>query len=115
MAVHSCSRTHLRAALNLSTEAQDNHLRALVLTLVAAQYVHTSTEHAQTMLTTAEQLAAGLGAQPKSTKDSDNKKTGAPNASAVNGRPGGDGVGNAYLRLWIGERSLGRFACPLDK
>ncbi|KAF8912002.1 hypothetical protein CPB84DRAFT_1812174 [Gymnopilus junonius] len=100
------TKTHLRAALNLSTEAQDNHLRALVLTLVAAQYVHTSTEHAQTMLTTAEQLAAGLGAQPKGVKDNDNKKVYASNPLAANGKLGGDGVGNAYLRLWIGERSL---------
>lgn len=97
------SRTHLRTALNLSTAAQDNYLRALVLALVAAQYVHTSVEHAETMLGTAEQLAAGLGALPKAAKT--------PEAAAkkelVKHASGGDGIGNAHLRLWIGERSLG--------
>ena len=55
-------RSNLRTALQLSTSAQDNHLRALILSLIASQYVHTSVEHAETMLATAEQLAAGLGA-----------------------------------------------------
>ena len=68
------TRSQLRIALNLSTSAQDNHLRALVLALVAAQYVHTSTEHAETMLSTAEQLAAGLGAQPKTLAKVDTSK-----------------------------------------
>ncbi|KAF8956457.1 hypothetical protein BDZ97DRAFT_1925469 [Flammula alnicola] len=96
------AKGHLRTALNLSTSAQDNHLRALVLALVAAQYVHTSTEHAESMLSTAEQLAAGLGAQPKTAKNAELRK-GAAQASVAGS---GDGVGNAHLRLWIGERSL---------
>ncbi|KDR86097.1 hypothetical protein GALMADRAFT_235330 [Galerina marginata CBS 339.88] len=99
------TKTHLRTALNLSTAAQDNHLRALVLSLVAAQYVHTSTEHAESMLGTAEQLAAGLGAQPKAVKTADVKKCPTPK-SAAGATAGGDGIGNAHLRLWIGERSL---------
>lgn len=54
-------------------------------------------EHAATMLATAEQLGAGLGAS--GVKGAVEKlKSGSK----------GDGVGNAHLRLWIGERSLGR-------
>ncbi|KIM38243.1 hypothetical protein M413DRAFT_447988 [Hebeloma cylindrosporum] len=98
------AKTRLRTALNLCTTSLDNHLRPLVLALIAAQYVHTSTEHAESMLGTAEQLAAGLGAQPKvastalsnSTKDSPKLKA----------KTSTDGVGNAHLRLWIGERAL---------
>jgi hypothetical protein len=83
-------RNHLRRALDLATTAQDNHLRGLVLALVASHYLHTAREHAETMLDTCEQLAAGLGAAPEKGKK-------------------GDGVGNARLRLWVGERFLGGF------
>jgi hypothetical protein len=47
------------------------------------------------MLATAEQLGAGLGAS--GVKAGEKMRLG----------PKGDGVGNAHLRLWIGERSLG--------
>jgi hypothetical protein len=47
------------------------------------------------MLATAEQLGAGLGASR--VKGQEKLKLGSK----------GDGVGNAHLRLWIGERSLG--------
>ncbi|KAH9486026.1 hypothetical protein JR316_0000090 [Psilocybe cubensis] len=97
------TKTHLRTALNLTTAASDNHLRALVLALVAAQYVHTSTEHAETMLNTAELLAAGLGAQPKANKGTDGGKNSAAPTSNIKSA---DNVGNAHLRLWIGERAL---------
>ncbi|KAF8956452.1 hypothetical protein BDZ97DRAFT_1958266 [Flammula alnicola] len=100
--VLACQRTFTLCS-QLSTSAQDNHLRALVLALVAAQYLHTSTEHAESMLSTAEQLAAGLGAEPKTAKNAELKK-GIAKASIAGS--GGDGVGNAHLRLWIGERSL---------
>ena len=46
------------------------------------------------MLATAEQLGAGLGA---SVIKGENLRLGSKE----------DGVGNAHLRLWIGERSLG--------
>jgi hypothetical protein len=59
------AKTRLRTALNLSTTALDNHLRPLILALIVAQYVHTSTEHSESMLGTAEQLVAGLGARPR--------------------------------------------------
>lgn len=87
-------RSNLRTALQLSTNAQDNHLRALILSLIASQYVHTSPEHAATMLATAEQLGAGLGAS-------------GVKGEKVRSGSKGDGVGNAHLRLWIGEKSLG--------
>ena len=47
------------------------------------------------MLATAEQLGAGLGAC--GVKGGEKLRLGSK----------GDGVGNAHLRLWIGERSLG--------
>ena len=90
-------RSNLRTALQLSTAAQDNHLRALILSLIASQYVHTSPEHASTMLATAEQLGAGLGAS--GVKGGEKLRLGSKE----------DGVGNAHLRLWIGEKSLGDY------
>ncbi|KAH6896175.1 hypothetical protein BKA70DRAFT_1318603 [Coprinopsis sp. MPI-PUGE-AT-0042] len=90
----------LRDALNTVTKSTDNHLRALILALIASQYLDTSSEHAEAMLATAEQLAAGLGAQPRPPKGSSG------NAGSQGKAKGGDGVGNAPLRLWIGERSL---------
>lgn len=98
--LHDC-RVHLREALKTATSSGDNHLRALILALIAAQYLNTSSEHAEAMLATSEQLAAGLGAQPRPAKDK--KGVAAPVAQGKSG----DGVGNAPLRLWIGERSLG--------
>ena len=92
-------RQHLKRALELATKAQDNHLRALVLALVSAHYLHTAGDHARGMLQTCEQLAAGLGAPLK--------PVGAPSAPAVDGAK--DAVGNAPLGLWVGERFLGGF------
>ncbi|KAI0066715.1 hypothetical protein BV25DRAFT_1849368 [Artomyces pyxidatus] len=80
------SKVHLKAALELATQAQDNHLRALVLALIAAHYFHTAGGHALSMLGTCEQLAAGLGAPPAK-EDA-----------------GKDQHGNVPLRLWLGER-----------
>ncbi|CAA7269717.1 unnamed protein product [Cyclocybe aegerita] len=98
------TKTHLRTALQLTSAAGDNHLRALILCLIAEQYLHTSMEHAETMLGTAEQIAAGLGAQPKPKplKEAAGSKGKTPVPTA----PAPTGVGNAHLRLWIGERSL---------
>lgn len=61
------------------------------------------------MLGTAEQLAAGLGAQPKvaskaPSSASDTSKIDNPKSKA---KTSTDGIGNAHLRLWIGERALG--------
>ncbi|EIW87452.1 hypothetical protein CONPUDRAFT_161980 [Coniophora puteana RWD-64-598 SS2] len=87
------SKTHLKNALALTKKSTDNHLRALVLALISAHYMHTAPDHAQDSLLSAEQLAAGLGAAPS--RD-----------ASANGQ---DAVGNAPLRYWIGERLLELF------
>ena len=92
-------RAHLKAALDLASAAQDNYLRALVLALVSALYLVTSEEHARTMLETARQLAAGLGASRKPGKDEQQPTPAASQESAS--------MGNVPLGLWIGERFLG--------
>ena len=74
------------------TRAADNHLRALVLALMANMYLLTASDHAQVMLKTCQQLAAGLGA-PMDKAD-----------ELVNG---GLAVGNVPLGLWVGERFTG--------
>ncbi|KAJ6447400.1 hypothetical protein C8R47DRAFT_1031335, partial [Mycena vitilis] len=55
------AKQHFKNALTYATECQDNHLRALILALIAAHYLHTAGDQAQKMLATCEQLAAGLG------------------------------------------------------
>ena len=103
------NRQHLKRALELATRSTDNHLRALVLALIAAHYLHTAGEHARTMLQTCEQLAAGLGAP--ATKG----------AASAAGADGGKGyltpvvVGNAPLGLWAGERFMGTCSFHLKK
>jgi len=98
------------------------------MALIASQYLDTSTEHAEAMLATAEQLAAGLGAQPKGsnsnapggplTPSRTPSKSSLPSHSesshsdvlpgtskaAPTPKKTADGIGNAALRLWIGER-----------
>ena len=76
-------RQHLKTSLKMASGAQDNHMRALVLALISAHYVHTAGGHAREILKTCEQLAAGLGASK--------------------------GEGNVALRLWVGERLVGKF------
>ncbi|KZT18694.1 hypothetical protein NEOLEDRAFT_1246306 [Neolentinus lepideus HHB14362 ss-1] len=92
------SKQHLKNALSLASRAQDNYLRALLLALISAHYMHTSPEHAKGMLETCEQLAMGLGAPVQ--------KLG---GVGVNGKMGKTrvevvSVGNVPLRLWCGER-----------
>ena len=86
----------MKAALNLATKAKDNHLRALILALIASHYFHTAGDHALEMLQTCEQLAAGLGAPADKSKPDAKDATTAAVA-----------VGNAPLGLWVGERFLG--------
>ncbi|KAH7914523.1 hypothetical protein BJ138DRAFT_1143607 [Hygrophoropsis aurantiaca] len=88
------SKNHLKHALGIVSRAQDNHLRALLLALISTHYLHTAPDHAQTTLIACEQLAAGLGAVVK-------VEDGA--------QPLNDAVGNAPLRLWVGERFLELF------
>ncbi|KAJ3523314.1 hypothetical protein NMY22_g11498 [Coprinellus aureogranulatus] len=98
------AKMHLRDALKLATQSGDNHLRALVLALIASQYLNTSTDHAEAMLATSEQLAAGLGAQPKAPKSLVQGTQGVSTPTPTQAKKNLDGVGNAALRLWIGER-----------
>ncbi|KAH9926501.1 uncharacterized protein B0H18DRAFT_1006448 [Fomitopsis serialis] len=91
------AKQHLKKALNLATVARDNHLRALILALIASHYFHTAGDHALEMLQTCEQLAAGLGAPADRSKpDPSSKDAVVP-------------VGNAPLGLWVGERFLELF------
>ncbi|KAF5332751.1 hypothetical protein D9611_005428 [Ephemerocybe angulata] len=126
----SVAKNQLRQALHSATLSTDNHLRALILALTASQYYDTAPEHAEAMLATAEQLAAGMGAQPRapkgqlplvqsqlhsqspqapsqqSTPQRQQGQAGSRANTPVRGARGAvDGVGNAPLRLWIGERS----------
>jgi hypothetical protein len=79
-------RQYLKSALSLASKAQDNHLRCLIMALITSHYIHTEETLAMEMLTTCEQLASGLGAREKK---------------------GEKAVGNAGMRLWIGQRFLG--------
>ncbi|KAI5120577.1 hypothetical protein M0805_002527 [Coniferiporia weirii] len=93
------AKTHLKAALDRASEAQDNHLRALILALVSALYLRTAEKHARAMLETCGQLAAGLGApqRPPSSREGQLSDTASGNDVPV---------GNAPLGLWVGERFL---------
>jgi hypothetical protein len=96
------SKALLKHALSLLSAAGDNHLRALVLAVVGAQYVYTAPVHAMEVLAVCETLGAGMGATAKREKEGE---------SAV-GRTsedseGKNAIGNAPLRLWVGERFLG--------
>ena len=90
------SKSLLKHALELLSAAADNHSRALVLAVIGAQYVYTAPAHAMEVLAVCETLGAGMGANPKRTQ-----------AGASEEMPKKDGVGNAPLRLWVGERFLG--------
>jgi hypothetical protein len=107
-------RLHLKKALDRASGAHDNHARALVLALVAAYYLHTAPDSAQTMLRTARQLAAGLGAPPKDAKPVlSQASTSSPSSQtqtqtqAAGAAVGALVVGNAPLGMWVGERFLG--------
>jgi hypothetical protein len=101
-------RSHLKSALSLSTLAGENHLRALLLAQVGAQYLHTAPAHAMETLAVCETLGAGMGAKQK---DADGGK--GKGKERENDTDSGDGsIGNAPLRLWVGERFLGMFKFP---
>jgi len=85
----------LKKALGIASQAQDNQMRALVLALIS-HYVHTSGSQARDILKTCELLAAGLGVAKGKKKGDTGEKKGGEN-----------GIGNAPLRLWIGERLVG--------
>ncbi|EGO18936.1 hypothetical protein SERLADRAFT_418607 [Serpula lacrymans var. lacrymans S7.9] len=93
------SKQYLKQALGLASKAQENHIRALILALISSHYFHTASDHAQTMLLTCEQLAAGLGAAPTKAEKGKSSNQKADNVLV-------DTIGNAPLRLWVGERFL---------
>ncbi|KAI6024335.1 hypothetical protein EDC04DRAFT_279369 [Pisolithus marmoratus] len=96
------SKSLLKHALALSSSAGDNHMRALVLAVVGAQYVHTAPEHAMEVLAVCETLGAGMGASEK-------KPAGAESEQGTSKGASISGTGNAALRLWVGERFLELF------
>ena len=100
-------RQHLKKALGLASQAQDNHLRALTLALVSAHYLHTAEGHARDMLNTCEQLAAGLGAGGKSERSGSQTGKRRRIDTDEDDTIEAEGVGNAPLRLWVGERVYG--------
>lgn len=95
------SKSLLKHALTLSGNAGDNHMRALVLAFVGAQYVYTAPEHAMEVLAVCEALGAGMGATAQT--------NGCGNRVDMGSGGSADAIGNAPLRLWVGERFLGRF------
>ncbi|KAF8415813.1 hypothetical protein L210DRAFT_3494828 [Boletus edulis BED1] len=96
------SKSLLKHALELLSAAGDNHLRALVLAVVGAQYVYTAPTHAMEVLAVCETLGAGMGANPKKQEVPE----GAAPSDVTHTK---DGIGNAPLRLWVGERFLELF------
>ncbi|KAI0076788.1 hypothetical protein K474DRAFT_1772229 [Panus rudis PR-1116 ss-1] len=103
---NSLDRQHLKQALTLATSSQDNHLRALILALIASQYFYTAGDHAAGMLRTCEQLAAGLGAPVNKEKEKAKVQSvsGGGNASPATGENASTGrvegiPGNAVLGL----------------
>lgn len=97
------SKSLLKHALELLSAAADNYLRALVLAVVGAQYVYTAPAHAMEVLAVCETLGAGMGANPKKKAEEGSGGVVPPSAETQTK----DGVGNAPLRLWVGERFLG--------
>ncbi|KAH7882576.1 hypothetical protein F5I97DRAFT_1969951 [Phlebopus sp. FC_14] len=96
------SKSLLKHALALSGAAGDNHLRALVLAVVGAQYVYTAPAHAMEVLAVCETLGAGMGASVRrGGEGGQGGPQGGQEESAV--------VGHARLRLWVGERFLELF------
>ncbi|KAF9219378.1 hypothetical protein BS17DRAFT_740799 [Gyrodon lividus] len=98
------SKALLKHALALLSAAGDNHLRALVLAVVGAQYVYTAPAHAMEVLAVCETLGAGMGANAKKSKEGEGVAVHTSEDSE-----GKVGIGNAPLRLWVGERFLELF------
>ena len=82
-------RQYLKDGLSKASRLQDNHLRALIMALVSSHYFHTAYDQAEQVLSTCEQLAAGLGAPTD--KVNSNLAT----------------FGNIQLGIWVSERTLG--------
>ncbi|KAG8904545.1 hypothetical protein FRB99_001585 [Tulasnella sp. 403] len=77
----------LKHALEGVGQSLDTHLRALVLALMANMYILTASDHAQKMLKTCQQMAAGLGAPMNKLEEVRDVA-----------------IGNLPLGLWVGEK-----------
>ncbi|KAG2116280.1 hypothetical protein DEU56DRAFT_761555 [Suillus clintonianus] len=102
--------SHLKFALSLSTLVGENHLRALLLAQVGAQYSHTAPAHAMETLAVCETLGAGMGAKLKEADGGKGKGKGKEKEKISDGNAAKhDSIGNDLLRLWVGERFLDIF------
>ncbi|KAG2093713.1 uncharacterized protein F5147DRAFT_820855 [Suillus discolor] len=107
------AKSHLKSALSLSSLAGENHLRALLLMQVGAQYLHTAPVHAMEMLAVCEMLGAVMGVKQK---DVDGVKGGGKGKEKETKTEGSDGsLGNTPLRLWVGERFLAQTSTEIFK
>ncbi|KDN35206.1 hypothetical protein RSAG8_11781, partial [Rhizoctonia solani AG-8 WAC10335] len=95
------AKQELKIALDLSSKAQDNYLRAFGLAMGAAKYIHTAESHAGVMLGTVKSLAAGMGAveNKKGAGESPSKEAREDKSKDKKSSPG-----NAVLGLWVGLR-----------
>ncbi|CAE6469450.1 unnamed protein product [Rhizoctonia solani] len=96
------AKQELKIALDLSSKAQDNYLRALGVAMSAAKYMHTAESHAGVMLGTVKALAAGMGAveSKKGVGESPSKEA----RDAEKSKDKKSSPGNAVLGLWVGLR-----------
>jgi hypothetical protein len=74
--------------------------------------MHTAEGHAREMLETCGQLAAGLGARGKSERSRSSKENHRTMSSDADTTMDMDGVGNAPLRLWVGQQLQGEYLLP---
>ncbi|KAG1832855.1 hypothetical protein DFJ58DRAFT_870225, partial [Suillus subalutaceus] len=93
------ARSHLKTALSLSTLAGENHLHALLLAQVGAQYLHMAPTHATETLAVCKTLGAGIGAKQKDVNGGNGKGKEKKNENDTDG--GNGSISNAPLRLLI--------------
>jgi hypothetical protein len=103
----------LKKALDSTSLSQDNHLRTPVLVLISSHFFHTETDSAQRMLGTCEQLAAGLEAAGVKRANCEPEKREAEKEVETETETETAAVGNAPLRLWVGERYLGMLSSSI--
>ncbi|CUA75580.1 hypothetical protein RSOLAG22IIIB_11850 [Rhizoctonia solani] len=96
------AKQELKTALDLSSKAQDNYLRALSVAMSAAKYMHTAESHAGVMLSTVKGLAAGMGAVENKKSVTESPSKDAPDGNKLKDKK--SSPGNAVLGLWVGLR-----------
>ncbi|KAJ8085250.1 hypothetical protein PM082_004044 [Marasmius tenuissimus] len=100
------AKQDLRTGLNFASSAGDNHIRALILALIASHFFHTSADDSLEMLTMCGNLAAGFGAVPGGGKVPSRRSSMTNSNTNSEEKKPVDGLGNVPLRMWVGERSL---------